>query len=212
MRAILASGLVEHVGKQTTVVGGVRCIASLRKEFAGRGFDFLSLSATDTTACIRSAAIVLTAPGLTSTLECFRSCATTFFLPPQNYSQWSVLRQLRQRSLAPLALDWHEICPSLKLRDRLTESERKPLVQAALKHMTETDDASRELAARLARIRLVECDHLVSEQGRFFRGLGRNGSVTIAIQLRSIAAASTAVEFNRVIGKLPANPSKGCRA
>jgi len=192
LKAILESGLVNHFEQQVTVVGGSQSIASLRHDFGGWHLEFASLSPRETIARIRAAAVVLTTPGLTNTLECFRNRAKTFFLPPQNYSQWCVLNQLHQRQLAPSVLRWEDAFPDLNVQEGLSESARGPLVQMAISRMTTDDAVCRELAARLKRIPQLAIERLVSEHSRFLSSLGPNGTVTIAGHLRSIATGSIA--------------------
>ena len=184
LRGIAASGLTADFSQQMTVVGGSRCVASLRSEFGGQGWEFLSLSPTAMNARVRAARLVLTAPGPTNVLECFHSGAPVGFLPPQNYSQWSTLRRLERQGLAPGAMNWDDAWPDLPLRERMPEAERKPVVQEALSRMTNDDVVGRELADRLSRWRQVDLADLANRQTKFFRSLGSNGAQSIARQLR----------------------------
>jgi UDP-N-acetylglucosamine:LPS N-acetylglucosamine transferase len=183
LKSILASGLVAAYSHQVTIVGGARCIGSLRREFGASGFEFLSLSPAEMEARVRAAALVLTAPGPTNVLECFHLRSPVCFLPPQNYSQWCTLRRLVQQELAPWALNWDEAYPDLPLRERMPEIERKPVVQEALRRMTNDDDLQRDFAARLSRLRQIDLVDLAHRQTTFFRGLGSNGAQAIARQL-----------------------------
>ena len=133
LKAIAGSGLTADFAPQVTIVGGARCIAALQRDFAVRGWEFLSLSPSEMNARVRAASLVLTAPGLTNVLECFHSRAPVGFLPPQNYSQWSTLRRLGRQGLAPWAMNWDDASRDLPLRERMPEAQRKPIVQEALR-------------------------------------------------------------------------------
>ena len=53
LKAIFASGLATAFSGQVTLVGGARCIASLRREFGAQSIEFLSLSPREMNACVR---------------------------------------------------------------------------------------------------------------------------------------------------------------
>src|SRR4030095_3935098 len=115
---LFASPLLLEFAGRTTLVAGERCIADLRNQYGNLQIEFRSLSHAAALAELDRAALVLTAPGLTMTLECFQRGGRTFSLPPQNYSQWCILRALRDLGLAPAALHWEDLTPASRLADR----------------------------------------------------------------------------------------------
>jgi hypothetical protein len=179
---LIASPLLLQFAGRTILVAGERCIADLRKQYGDSQIEFQSLSHAAALAQLDRAALVLTAPGLTMSLECFQRGVPTFFLPPQNYSQWCILRALRDLDLAPAALHWEDFSPN-RLADRLPEEVRNPIVQQAIAYGTADPEAGRKLRHGLAQITEMDQPKLASRQTAFFESLGTNGVETIADEL-----------------------------
>lgn len=198
---IRARDAVSYV-KPILVIAGGRCTSRLRSKFAAASIDFMSLSHDESMQCCRSAAIVLTSPGLTTTLERFQSGTPTYFLPPQNYSQWCILRHLRDRELAPHSLHWEDT-QTTKLADRLPESVRNPLVRQAILDGVSarwTVDAFQRSLTKILRSDSKRAA-LAARQRSFFQSLGDNGADTIASQL---AGALRATQVDKRAGSLGA--------
>jgi hypothetical protein len=182
---LLASDLPRAVGHRTTLIAGQECIRQLRQLYGGCGLEFLSLSHADALVELDRAALVLTAPGLTATLEAFQRGVPMCFLPPQNYSQWCILRALRGADLAPEALHWEDLPGQQPLADRLPEAQRNPLVRAALARHTTDPQAGRALQASLSQIARLDLPRLARRQREFFASLGPPAIATIADTLTS---------------------------
>jgi hypothetical protein len=180
---LLASPLAAAYAQRTALIAGQRCVESLRDRYAGCGIEFRCLAHNDTLAEIGRAALVLTAPGLTMTLECFQRGVPTFFLPPQNYSQWCILRALRGQGLAPAALHWEDLTPSQRLADQLPEAIRNPLVRKSVLQHTADSVAAKDLQRRLAQIAVIDHAGLACRQREFFKSLGADGAETIVNEL-----------------------------
>lgn len=180
---VLESPLAERFAGRSTVIAGARCIEALQARYAGHDVEFVSLSHEAALGRLAGASLVMTSPGLTMMLESFQHGVPTFFLPPQNYSQWCTLRLLRGAGLAPHALHWEDLRPTLRLRDRMPESERNPVVRAAIASFTSEAGARARFGRCLGEA--YRADHAVlgARQQRFFRSLGRNGALTIADQV-----------------------------
>ncbi len=170
-----------------TVDGRVRTLASkgtaaeVGRLAAPRGIE--SLAHDDALRVLASADVVVTAPGLTATLECFRLGRPVFFLPPRNYSQWCILKTLRSYGVAPTSLHWEDLDDRLSIAGRLPESVRNPRVRAAIDQLA----PSRAAAGALAGVfeAAVDGDHagLRADQQAFLRSLGTDGAHTIADDL-----------------------------
>lgn len=180
---LLASPLVQSYRGRATLIAGQQCIAGLRERYRDFGLEFLSLSHEDALAQLARANCVFTAPGLTMTLECFQRGVPTFFLPPQNYSQWCILRALRSQSLAPASLHWEDVMPNDLLAERTPEATRNPVVRQAVTRLTADPTTAWEFRNRLARISRVDSNDLARRQHEFFDSLGANGAEAIADEL-----------------------------
>jgi hypothetical protein len=183
LQGVVESGLLDQFQRQVTVTGGIDCIEALSRSFSHLGIEFVSLSHQKAQVRMSQSAVVLTAPGLTTTLECFRQETPTFFLPPENYSQWCILRHLRQRGLAPCAFHWDDLCSPCEIGDRLCESERNRVVRPTIIRLTQDSGAKSQFQRRLRQISAPDYPALVQRQSQFFQSLGVNGAKTIATNL-----------------------------
>ena len=179
-RALISSGLAREAS--TLMLSGAACTASLGAEFAGRGIAFASLSHEEALSALASAALVLTSPGVTATLECFHAGVATSFLPPQNYSQWLALEALRSAGLADGALHWADLTGPLPFAT-LPEEGRTPLVLETIARLSAEDSVSDELSRRLRAAARLPRAELRARQHAAFESLGANGAVEVAAQL-----------------------------
>jgi hypothetical protein len=183
VEGVLNSSLAARFAGRTTVMAGTRCIDALRARYAACDVECVSLPHGAAMERLARAALVLTSPGLTMTLESFQGGVPTYFLPPQNYSQWCTLRLLRDAGLAPHALHWEDLSAAPRLRDRAPESERNPLVRAAVARFTSDGEARARFAQCLAAVGRADHGALAAAQSRFFASLGPNGALAIAREL-----------------------------
>ena len=183
IRGLLHSGLAEAFDGRLLVMGGARCVERLSHEYEECGVRFVSLSHREAALVRSGAEVLLTAPGLTSTLECFRSGRPTFFLPPQNYSQWLILNRLREAGLAPCSFHWQDHLPGGSFAPVWTMAERVPIVRRAIGRVTADPAAQRDYLEGLKQILKVPKADLSHKQREFFDSLGPNGAVTIAEEL-----------------------------
>ena len=192
VEGLLASPLSDRFANQIVLLAGHRCSARLQHRFQGCGFEFLSLPHHLALERIAAAELVLTAPGLTATLECFQHGVPACFLPPQNYSQWCILRSLRAAGLAGAALHWEDLSPGPPLGDRLPEPIRNPIVREAIARAIADAAAASALRQALAQISTLDFAELAHRQGRFFDSLGDCGAESIAAELCSRHSAPRA--------------------
>jgi len=185
---LLASSLGSRFTKRGLLVAGEQCIADLRSHFGSLPFELASLPHADTLAQLDRAALVLTAPGLTMTLESFQRGKPTFFLPPQNYSQWCILRALRDLGLAPAAFHWEDLTPGSRLANRMPESARNPIVRRAVVEGAANPTAGQMLRQCLNRIATIEASDLARQQTTFFASLGTGGVEAVANDLSACLA------------------------
>jgi hypothetical protein len=188
VRGLIESGLASVFSGDTLLMAGARCAESLEKAFAGGPLRFASLPHDEAEQLGATASAVLTAPGLTSTLQCFRAGTPTFFLPPQNYSQWWILKKLRAAGLAPCALHWADHLPGGDVVERMSLPERVPVVRSAIRRLSGDARVRRSFREALAGIAAHPRRELARAQGAYFDSLGSDGAAVIASEL--IAEAS----------------------
>jgi hypothetical protein len=135
---------------------------------------------------LSNAALVLTSPGVTATLECFQAGVATSFLPPQNYSQWLALEALRSARLADAAFHWADVTDPLPFAS-LPEERRTPLVLETIARLSVEDSVSDELGRSLRTATRLPRVELQARQRAAFATLGANGAMEIAAQLSAEA-------------------------
>ena len=182
IKHLLDAGTLCH-GSETLVMGGARCIRRLSRRFGSRDVRFASLSHVEALGEFASADQVWTSPGLTASLECFQLAVPTLFLPPENYSQWCILRAFRHRGLAPSAFHWEDMLPGQPLRNRLPEAQRNPVVQGAIRELSADEGTARAYRRQVRRMADLKLSALAQRQRAFLLGLGPNGATTIAESL-----------------------------
>jgi len=185
---LLHSGLPTRFSGRTTVLGGQRIIEELTRRRGAAGIEFASLPHDEGIDRLGRAALVLTAPGLTTTLECFRLSVPTFFLPPQNYSQWWSLNVLREHGLAPGSFHWQDRLPDSPIVERMPEAIRSPLLREIVERLVVDESAQADYARLLATLETTDPRALVARQRAFFDRLGADGGATVARELTELFA------------------------
>jgi hypothetical protein len=185
LAAVRAACLPERFG-QVSVLGGEATLAALAGAGASDSVRFESLGHEEARERMRRARAVLTVPGLTTTLECFALRTPTWFLPPQNYSQWCTLRALRRAAAASAALHWEDLPSAPSLGERLPAEARDPLVRDAVLRLTADAGVVTQLAERLRGVG-VEAAARVDAQSAFYSELGPPGTALIAAALLAYA-------------------------
>jgi hypothetical protein len=183
VEGFLESGLAGVYRDAPLFLGGSDLVDRLRLRFRRSSLRFASLSWPDAAAVRAQAEVVLTAPGLTSTLEAFRSGRPAFFLPPQNFSQWEILERLAGAGLAPCSFQWRSGPRGGKPEGTRTTAERVLAVRAAIRAVAAERSSRRRFAQSLAGIPKVPHDSLACAQRGFFDALGPDGAATVAGEL-----------------------------
>lgn len=183
VRGVLQSGAIKTFGNSITLLAGRHAIAHLRTAFPDCGIAFHSATHDEALDLFGAAACVLTSPGLTTTLECFQFAVPTFFLPPQNYSQWCILQHLQAGGIASGSFTWSQIKPHFPALNTLPESVRTTLVRQAITEVSANPHAREMFAASLQQRLTTDPSSLAIRQREFFDSLGPNGVDTIAEEL-----------------------------
>ena len=183
LRAIRGSRLMTAFARRITILASARNVDTLGRSAMECGVELTSLPHHAALDELATASMVLTTPGLTTTLECFQLGRPTFFLPPRNYSQWSALKALRARGLALHALHWEDLSNRYRLGERLPESDRNPQVRAAIDELARDSLAQETLSECLSGCLDCDRDMLANRQHEFFQSLGENGASVIVARL-----------------------------
>jgi hypothetical protein len=178
--AFLRSELHERFDGDVLLMAGEACVRELLGASSNGRLRVTSLRHGEARVAIASAELLLSCPGLTTTLEGFRWGTPVLFLPPQNYSQWVILERLRRERVAEASFHWGDVCPGhgvqARMPGRLAVRRVRRLVRAAACD----PKVSELLRARLDAAASVEPAALARRQGRFVEGLGGDGAATIA--------------------------------
>jgi hypothetical protein len=183
---VLRAALPARFGGRAVVVGGHRIVEHLRRRHGRTALAFHSLSHDESISRLARAAAVLTAPGLTTTLECFQLGVPTFFLPPENYSQWWSLHLLRAHELAPGSFHWQDRLPDRPIVERMAEATRGPRLRAVIDGIIQDESARVAYVDQLDAIPAADRAALAARQRAFFASLGPDGTETVARELTEL--------------------------
>jgi hypothetical protein len=187
---VLVDGLATMAGRFAEIV----CLASARmtERLAAchDGIVFSSAAPAEAAALLASAALVLAAPGLTTTLECFQLGVPTVFLPPLSYSQWWILKVLRARRLAPHAYHWADRARRGVVTPGMAEDGRVSVVRGVMREQLES--MREAFASGLAAMLALDAGALAARQRRFVARLGESGVATIADAIADRCAVGSA--------------------
>ncbi len=186
VEAVAESAIASRFSGPMVVMAGRKCIDALGSRIADRRIERVSVAPDEALALLAGAQIVLTAPGLTATLECFQLSQAVFFLPPQNYSQWWILKKLRLNGLAPAAFHWEDCLAARPVTERMTESDRVPLLRSLVGGLVRDAEARRALVSALDDYATCDRTALAAAQRRYFDSLGANGLDSIVGELAQI--------------------------
>lgn len=186
-RAVVQAGLARRFG-HVTILCGAEAARWLESAPRGEGLHVASVSHAEARERMAGAAAVLTAPGLTTTLECFADATPTWFLPPQNYSQWCILRRLRASGAADRALHWEDLDGVRHLEERIPARLRDPVVRQVVESRCDDPGFTATLGRALARVGDAPVARTAS-QAAFLGSLGPAGSEAIVSTLARARAA-----------------------
>jgi hypothetical protein len=181
--AVGGSKLREAYRGRIVVIAGSGCICSFADQLAAAGLAGASLSAEAARDEIARADLVVTSPGLTTTLGAFAASVPTVFLPPQNYSQWLILSEMRKLGLAPNALHWHDVDAHIPIRARMAEGHAGEEVLRAIARLARKERVRAALRMQLDDVLSIDLFDLAARQHKWYETLGANGADTIARHL-----------------------------
>jgi hypothetical protein len=173
-------------GGALRLMAGKRCVDHLAAVFPDCGIAMESVTHSEAMRLFDGAESVLTSPGLTTTLECFQLGVPTFFLPPQNYSQWRILKYLLGEKLAPEACDWSLFMTEIQKMEELPAEDRTPMVRRILKECASLSGSSRLLGESILEWLSRDRSGIAESQHDFFKSLGANGIDSIVSHLLGV--------------------------
>jgi hypothetical protein len=180
------SGLLETFPGDAVVMGGERCINALRERFRGCGAEFISVAHEDAVSLMAHSSLFLTSPGMTAAMEGMHSGVPVFFLPPQNFSQWLILKEFRDVGLAPCSFHWEDNLERTSFQRRMPWEDRAKLVRNTIHSLAGEEQCRISFREKLAACVQFESGGVVESQRLWFNSLGTNGARVIAEELTSI--------------------------
>lgn len=184
--AVADSALGKRYAGRILLIGGGACVDALTDQLALVGIEGASLAPEAARNQIGSAELLLTSPGLTTTLAAFAAAVPTLFLPPQNYSQWLILAQLRELALAPYAVHWRDCDPDTAISAGMPEGNAGREVRRTIARLALNACVRAALRDRLGDTLALDLNGLSARQHQWYRTLGTNGADSIA---RALAEA-----------------------
>lgn len=175
LRGLRESELGARYRGRILVLGGEQCLQVVRAEGLDMGCELATLPHASALEAFADSAMVLSSPGLTTSLECFRMGVPVRYLPPQNYSQWCILRSLRRHGVADHAFHWEDMGERYRLADRLDEPDRDPLIRRAIDELSVLPAARRAYLDGLARMADGDPAAVAAAQAAYLQSLGGDG-------------------------------------
>lgn len=181
VQAILDSELATRYRGRSILLAGARCVQYLKQQVHER-LPCVSVAHDEALGYLAGAQVVLTAPGLTTSLECFQLGVPTLFLPPQNWSQWCILKVFRDNGLAPIAVHWGDFASTGSPAAAPLE-QRSASVRQVVRELSASRDVRSALCRSLRPGALDTLESLAERQHKWFDQLGSNGVEQIAKEL-----------------------------
>jgi oxygen-independent coproporphyrinogen III oxidase len=197
MHGLLQSDLLTSFKGDAIMLVGNRARAHLKTKFPDSRIQVRSVSHDSALALLGTASRVLTSPGLTASLECFQYAVPTYFLPPQNYSQWQILNHFRAADLADGAFGWSQAMDEPPPFEKAAETERTPMVRQIVAELSGAQSARAMFVDSLQRWAATDQKELALRQHEFFKSLGPNGAERIAGDLIGAFGADRAGSLSR---------------
>ncbi len=180
IESLASSTLADVYRQQTLLIAGQDCIGSVADRLSRLGIKAESLPLQEAETAFQQADLVLTSPGLTGTLQAFRSRTPTIFLPPQNYSQWLILSLLREHGLAPFSFHWKDALPSDPAPNLMPEPIAVPRVSAAINYLIRCGLVTKDhLAANLSSMLQLDLKDLSLRQQQAFASWSVNDGASV---------------------------------
>ena len=158
-----------------TVTGNQELLQQLQGRYPSLGFE--AKRHADMIRSVSAASLLLTSPGLNSSLEAMALGVPVGFLPPQNNSQAAQLELFQASGVAPVSMDWDAIS------HREWEWKRHPPLEAirtlhrAMDWCKRDDASAGRLVGKLthmAEMKPAEWEAVQARQDAFFNGLCRD--------------------------------------
>ena len=164
-----------------------KILSQLKQKYSKTGFNFSFLDHNEFLEELASSKMLLTSPGLTTSFEAFSFEIPTFFLPPQNYSQYWNLSKFNKHGLVFKDTNWSSIFPDLKILQNEPEEDGVKKVLEAIHRFDNNQLAQKKISDSLAQILEVKESQkraIQSKQKKYFEYIGGNGTKKISGTLK----------------------------
>jgi hypothetical protein len=167
-------------------VGLGKIMSQLKKKYAKTGFRFSFLNHDDFLEELAASKMLLTSPGLTTSFEAFSFGIPSFFLPPQNYSQYWNLSKFKKHGLVFRDTNWSSVFPDLEILPNEPEEIGVGKVLKAISRFDNEASAQKKISELISEILVSEEDvrkKFRASQNNYFDSLGGNGTKEISRQI-----------------------------
>ena len=133
--------------------------------------------------------LLITSPGLTTTYEAFAYTVPVVFLPPQNFSQFLILKRLRTEDAAPYSFHWLDFIPEMDMEVGIPEHIGVDRVLNCIQLFEEDSNAQKllkQILGQALNLDATDLHRLVELQRRFIDKYGFEGAKDIANQIVKI--------------------------
>jgi len=135
-------------------------------------------------------ALLVTSPGLTTTYEAFAYHVPVVFLPPQNLSQFLILKGLRAQRAAPCSIHWLDFYPELDIEAGRPEDEGVRHVLSCIARFEGDKSAQRTLEDTLCTfLSSPSYEAMQSNQRNFIERHGANGALEVVAGIEALISS-----------------------
>ncbi|MFA5763988.1 MAG: hypothetical protein WC915_04200 [archaeon] len=132
--------------------------------------------------------MLITSPGLTTSFEAFNSSTPTFFLPPQNYSQYWNLNGFKINGLAKESINWDSYADLKIIENEEEISGINKVLQGIKRFETDTNQQLKlaDYLVNATKSNGQELKKVSIKQKKYFNKLGGNGTPKIIESINNL--------------------------
>lgn len=186
---ILETALQKHQFERVLFTGDARTMSLLADTVSVPKCSFGSLSHDKFLAELNQSALLITSPGLTTTYEAFAYSIPVAFLPPQNFSQFLILKRLRKKGAAPYSFHWLDFYPEMDMDVGIPELTGVERVLSCINRFERDSRAQsflRHVLVEAVSLKLDDLERLTALQRTFIEIYGSDGANEIANEIKKI--------------------------
>jgi hypothetical protein len=181
---ILSSVLSSHRFERVVIVGDIEALNESVDNWHIPRATFATLSHAEFLMELSNSALAILSPGLTSTFEAFYYGVPVVFLPPQNLSQFFIVKELRNLDVSPLSINWPDLYDQFNLGFGVSEVEGVNYILRWIQQIQHDHRAQEKAVGSLYNyIFQQDWRWLIDKQTKFITKIGSDGAMTIANDL-----------------------------